>query len=199
QALMSWPATVTPPVIFHEIAEFTKYYLHYSMHDVRKFPHNRDGFRVMVQYPFDRGMVFAGYHNLQQKEAATLGNITQVGFVEPWFTSLTQVPVGFGGSGGVNVLGRTTKLMLGGGYGFTPRFKGGLMYMSVNHNRATGANLDNIDFLMGIWKVDLDYGFTDKLAGSLGYINGRIEGNYFNPSNAVRNLDMTQSAPYVGL
>ena len=105
------PGDVQSPGLFYELPYFTTYADSWQLHDTKKYPQNREGVRLHLDYPFPGRLsftrIFADLDYLRQVESSRAGNVQEPGFIEPFFGIRTEEGTGKKGSishGGIGVV-----------------------------------------------------------------------------------------------
>jgi len=192
---MERPSDVQSPGLFYELPYFTTYADSWQLHDAKKYPQNREGVRLHLDYPFPGILsftrLFADMDYLRQIESSRADNVQEPGFIEPFFGIRTEEGTGKKGSishGGIGVssdLPYNHKVSLG--------------YSLYQYSRKTD-NANNMDF--DVNAVSLTYGYPilyrlrSKMYFNVGNTFLAVDGEFFSES---RNADFIQSAPFMGI
>jgi len=130
----------------------TFYYNYYQLHDYLKYPSNRQGFRISVDYDFSKKTTaHINYGYLEQQKASTVNEFTKVGNIEPLFSYLQA-----GGSqkGKINNLG----LWLSHDFG---KLKGKIGY-NYYLQRRSAPRIDDIDLKQDLVYLNLSYPISSR-------------------------------------
>ena len=160
----------------------TYYFNYYQLHDYINLPSNRQGFRVSVEYDFDKkttGHVNYGY--LEQQKASTLDTMTTVGNIEPLFSYLQG-----GGSqkGKVQDLGLWVKHDFG-------KLSGKLGYNNYQQRRSA-PRIDDVDLKEDLIYLNLGYAVSKKFDLFANYYHLDYDGH-----NGYQDIGFTQSIPSI--
>ncbi len=196
----------------------------YSLHNTKELPHNRAGFRIDGTWKFaPTGRISVGYANFDQVDASVPtvnyagvgGQVTgfKPGWMDPLFGML---------QGGETEKGSATHWNVSGGYKWLfdeaesnrgLLFSGGFKNRSFQRDSASPnpivRDINLVDLGFTGWHVQMDYDFSEKFTGWLGYSNVDIAGHLdplgVNAPHAALvgnggfdNIDITQTIPELG-
>ncbi|MBI2263657.1 MAG: S-layer homology domain-containing protein [Armatimonadetes bacterium] len=161
---------------------------YYSLHDVVKYPHNREGFRASLTYPFPKGTLRVGYSALQQKAPSLQTNIDTIGFVEPLWGFFAPIT-------GTSVKGRIRELQVAWNHHWTERIASNILLNHTVLQRPTG-DLNEWNLTQTLGKLVIGYDVTKKLQGRLELASYAQKGRVYRLTD---NRDVGETAASLGL
>lgn len=160
----------------------TYYFNYYQLHDYIRYPNNRQGGRLSLEYDFTKKTTAGvSYNYLEQVKASTVENFTKVGSVEPLFSYLQG-----GGTKKGNV--QEAGLWLRHDFG---KLKGKIGY-NYFLQRRDAVRIDDVDLHEDLLYLNLQYPLNQKLDLSANYYYINYSGH-----NGTANLGFRQNIPSI--
>ncbi len=161
------------------------------LHDTERYPHNREGFELGLDYRFneDRGGLQAQYLSYQQRDFGWEGGAREHLFIDPVFTAVDGDVAG-------NQRGDITGLDLGFEYDFGT-LSTSLGWQQYSYQREAALANNNIDFDHTLISLELQAHLSDDFTLIGGGEIAEANGVYLSPTGDT-NLDHSQFIPYLG-